>query len=361
MRGIAFNLREISGSFADLGIIIPIVIGVVAVSDMRLSPILLFFGIGYIVIGFYFRLPIPVQPMKVIGAVAISNSLSRGEIAVAGIFVGLVFLILGYTKTLGRLGKKVPMCIIRGIQMGVGIMLVMKGGEAVFNDIYIGLISGAIILFFIIIRRDWISIILILFLGLAFGIYVKGIPDIAFNPIMDLVPVYPEMGEIITGLSVAVSQIPMTLMNSVLVISVLVTDLFKRNVEPEKFSRSVGFLNLLTVPFGALPMCHGSGGLAAHYRFGSRTGGSNLVIGGVLIAISLTSSQELLQVLPSGTLGILLIFAGFELARFVNDSDSIPITLVVGVISVLLNVAIGLLLGVAAYYLLKKFRRTGSP
>jgi len=36
-------------------------------------------------------------------------------------------------------------------------------------------------------------------------------------------------------------------------------------------------MNLTSVPFGGFPMCHGSGGLAAQYRFGARTGGQTLL------------------------------------------------------------------------------------
>ncbi len=75
-----FNLEELAGSVGDYGTLIPIMVGVVAVTDLKLTPILLFFGIIYIATGLYYKLPMPVEPMKAIGAIAIAGKLSSNEI-----------------------------------------------------------------------------------------------------------------------------------------------------------------------------------------------------------------------------------------------------------------------------------------
>ena len=56
---------------------------------------------------------------------------------------------------------------------------------------------------------------------------------------------------------------------------------------PRRFALSSGFGNLVLAPLGALPMCHGAGGLAAHYRFGARSGTAPLLLGLALLALAL--------------------------------------------------------------------------
>jgi len=84
----------------------------------------------------------------------------------------------------------------------------------------------------------------------------------------------------------------------------------------------MGFANLVTGLLAGMPMCHGTGGLAAHHRFGARTGGSNLMIGTIFLAAALFFSVLGLAVLmsiPNGVLGTLLLFAGLELAMLIRD------------------------------------------
>jgi len=86
-------------------------------------------------------------------------------------------------------------------------------------------------------------------------------------------------------------------MNSILALSLLIKDLFKYEVEEKKLARSVGIMNLVSVPFGGIPLCHGAGGLAVHYRFGARTGGSNIMIGLLFVAIAFFATSELLSII----------------------------------------------------------------
>jgi len=51
----------------------------------------------------------------------------------------------------------------------------------------------------------------------------------------------------------------------------------------------IGFANLPAGSFGAVPLCHGTGGLAAHYRFGARTGGDPVMFGILFVPLLITS------------------------------------------------------------------------
>ena len=73
----------------------------------------------------------------------------------------------------------------------------------------------------------------------------------------------------------------------------------------------------MLAPFGALPMCHGAGGLAAHYRFGARTGTAPLLLGLALLLMACLPGQwslALMAAIPAAGLGALLLVAAWQLA-----------------------------------------------
>ena len=75
-------------------------------------------------------------------------------------------------------------------------------------------------------------------------------------------------------------------------------------------------MNLVGGWFGAMPVCHGSGGLAAQYRFGARSGASIIILGSVKIVLGLLFASSLVALLgkfPRSLLGIMVIAAGLEL------------------------------------------------
>jgi MFS superfamily sulfate permease-like transporter len=50
---------------------------------------------------------------------------------------------------------------------------------------------------------------------------------------------------------------------------------------------SQGLMNLLSAPFGGIPLCHGAGGMAGHVRFGAQTGGSLVMLGAIMMGLAL--------------------------------------------------------------------------
>ena len=72
---------EVGGASADLGTLLPIMLGAIAVAGLAPGGVLTGFGVFLIAMGFFFRLPLPVQPMKAIGAVILTGGLSSGEVA----------------------------------------------------------------------------------------------------------------------------------------------------------------------------------------------------------------------------------------------------------------------------------------
>jgi MFS superfamily sulfate permease-like transporter len=118
----------------------------------------------------------------------------------------------------------------------------------------------------------------------------------------------------------ALPQVPTTLLNSCIAVCQLADDLYPHRptgVNVRSVSVSVGLVNVIFCWFGALPMCHGSGGLAGQYRFGARTNLAVLVLGACKLALGLLAAAPLLHILrffPTSILSALLAISAFELA-----------------------------------------------
>ncbi|MFW5787833.1 MAG: putative sulfate/molybdate transporter [Halanaerobiales bacterium] len=341
-----FNLEEMAGAIGDFGTLIPIIIGVAAVTNIQLSPILFFFGLSYIATGLYYKLPMPVEPMKAIGAIAISGTLSSTEIASAGIMTGIIFLIVGLTGGMKYIKKHIPKWLIRGIQLGLALTLGKAALGFIAGNRILGLIAvGIIILFYFLPTKD-ISSLLVFTLGLGVGIYYHGLPLLTtFNwPVLNL----PAVGEIWSGfIKGTIPQLPLTLGNSVLATSLLITDLLDRKVPEKKIVSSSGLMCLISSPLGGFPMCHGAGGLAAQYRFGARTGGSNIISGILLLLVAFFfGSQELVNIIPYGVLGALLFFSALQLFKSSIKTKNKIYTGLTGVIALFwgMSVAFGIMI-----------------
>lgn len=114
------------------------------------------------------------------------------------------------------------------------------------------------------------------------------------------------------GVSLAISQAPLTITNAILSTSLLMKDLVHRDAKPDKLLISIGLINLTSVPFGGFPMCHGAGSLATQYRFGARTGGSNIISGMILLPIALFfASPEFVAIIPLGVFWSIISLCGY--------------------------------------------------
>jgi MFS superfamily sulfate permease-like transporter len=120
-------------------------------------------------------------------------------------------------------------------------------------------------------------------------------------------------------------QIPLTLANSIAATSDAAGNYYgdrAGRVTHRGLAATLGIGNLLAGLIGGMPMCHGSGGVTAHYRFGARTGGASVFIGGVFVLLALffgKSLPDLCRLLPIPVLGALLIYIGVQHVRLVRD------------------------------------------
>jgi SulP family sulfate permease len=387
-----FDRLEAAGSLGDLGTLLPLAIGMILING--LDPLGLFLSIGlfYVVSGIYYGVTVPVQPMKVIGAYAVATAISPSEILSSGILMGLLLLLIGATGAITPIGRYTPKSVVRGVQLSTGVLLMASGvkfilGASSFQTmrhaaepylavqtigpipigIVIGVAGGALTLLLLENKRLPAGLLVVLgglLVGAVFGTH-EGFDKLRLGIYMPrLLPFgIPSQKALTMALLVlALPQIPMTLGNAVIAYSDLSEEYFgeaSHKVTHRSVCISMALANFASFLVGGMPLCHGAGGLAAHYRFGARSAGSNLIIGFIFIVLALLLGNHILSVfylLPMSILGVLLLFAGSQLAMTIMDLGArkdLFVTLVILGITLASNLAVGFVAGIVIAYALK--------
>ncbi|RKP38306.1 hypothetical protein BJ085DRAFT_42406 [Dimargaris cristalligena] len=327
---------EVSGGLGDLGTLIPILVSLSVTNQISLTASLVFGGLWNILTGLHFRIPMCVQPMKAIAAMALSKPLTFHEVMGAGIGVGTVVFLLGATRTIRLVTHYTPYSVIKGIQLGTGVVLMTKavdlvqrnpqwgGSEWRWND-NIEWALASFILVFALYRRARFPTALVLFLvGLTIALVWVCLPGGTNQQLPRLGFYYPRLDlvtwpNIVEGfLTAGLGQLPLTLLNSGVAVCALAAELFPDHpASIEHITMSVGLMNVVGCLFGSVPYCHGSGGLAGQYHFGARSEVSVLVLGTAKLLLGLFmggSLVSLFQVFPNSILGVMLFISGSELA-----------------------------------------------
>jgi len=316
------SLRELSGALGDLGTLLPLMLGTIAVVGLAPMPVLAGFAVFYIATAAYYRLPIPVQPMKAVAAVLLTAHLSPAALAASGVMIGAALLVLGLTGWITQLARLVPQSVLAGLQLGLGLALSLVSLDLMTSAPAVAIVTLALVLGSLLISRYPSALIaLTAAIGLA---QVLGVPGMGFATATltaPPVPSLPSPAEMQSAFSLFVlPQLSLTLTNAIVLTALIAGDYFgdrAAHVTPARLSITSGLANLLLTPFGALPMCHGAGGLAAHYRFGARSGTAPLVLGLILLAFALLPGGlgvAILAAIPAAALGALLLMAAGELA-----------------------------------------------
>ncbi|MHB8091228.1 MAG: putative sulfate/molybdate transporter [Syntrophales bacterium] len=367
--GNEYNKMEFAGAFGDLGTLIPFVVGYVTLNKMDPLGILVAFGCFKIFAGLYFRTPVPIQPMKAIGGMAIAHPgvITHGMIWGAGIFTGLFWLLMGFTGAVAWIEKITTKPVVRGIMLGLGLSFVVEGLGMMRGEPLLAVGGVAITLLLLNSRRFPAMLIL-----LAYGIVVSFIqkPDlwVDFSHISIRLR-FPELtfarlswkefldGVVILGLA----QIPLTLGNAVIGTVAENNQFFPdRKTTAKKIAIDHGFMNLISTFMGGIPLCHGAGGMAGHIRFGARTGGALVILGVIVLLTGLFLSDSvslIFQVFPRSILGVILFFAGVELALVIKDirlkKDNLFVLIVTAGTS-MWNMGVAYLAGLLLYYGLQR-------
>ncbi|XP_062022104.1 molybdate transporter 1 [Rosa rugosa] len=401
---------ELNGAMGDLGTYIPIVVALTLARDLNLGTTLIFTGIYNIITGAIYGVPMPVQPMKAIAATALANpDFGIPEIMAAGILTGSTLIVLGATGLMQLVYKLIPLCVVRGVQLAQGLSFALTAvkyikkvqnlpkskamGERHWFGLD-GLVLAIVCLCFIVIvngageeyhpvregeveveeerpsrKKRWRKIIaslpsafLIFVLGviLAFIRKPKVVHEIKFGPSpMEVVKISRHAWKdgFIKG---TIPQLPLSILNSVIAVCKFSSDLFPdKDFSPTSISITVGLMNVVGSWFGAMPSCHGAGGLAGQYKFGGRSGGCVALLGSAKLVLGLALGTSLVTILnqfPVGVLGVLLLFAGIELAMCARDmhtkEESFVMLICTAVSLVGSSAALGFVVGMGVYVLL---------
>ncbi len=288
-----------------------------------------------------------------------------GEIAAAGLILGVIFLILGYGQVFSWIERWVPQSVVRGIPLGLALLLFRSSAGFIVQDpLFFGIGIAIIFGFMLLVKYRGIpdlSSICVIGVGLLGGLILYGLPPLSLIPAPHLV--IPQLSDIPTAIATLVlPQLVLTIANAILATALLTKDLFGKDIPPKKFSTTIGLMNLTSVPFGGFPMCHGAGGLAGQYRYGARTGGANVYAGLIFIVLALFfTSPQVLSLIAVGVLGALLIFVGIEMGRHSIKTDSLVVTVVIGVLAVVSSITLAFIVGMILAYLIPAIRKRRNP
>lgn len=459
----SLTFSEVSGSLGDLGTFLPLLVGLVKISGLNLGTTLIFTGIYNILTGLIFDIPMPVQPMKTIAAVALTDpaGLSLPQIMAAGLFTSFCVLFLGLIGMMEVAAVIIPSYAIKGMQAGLGINLAIRGFNQIIykgdskRDLFEidGTFMGIIALIFVAmtvfprdqrpqsesydeapyeadgsifikegavelandqnIKKDPLgqklnstrtfirrfakqimyyiqrigdaaskacgeeeskverrqnvetsrvfpSALLLVIVGVIVSLSLRpnGLDLLRFGP-SEISVMNISSDDWRTGiLKAGLPQLPLTAFNSVISVTKLANDLFPAAIiSPGHVATSVGLMNVVGCWFGALPSCHGAGGLAAQVRFGAKYGTAPVFLGLIKVLLGLVLGSSLLEIFlgfPETILGAMLMVSGVELASVVRNVSSrrgmVVIIMAAIVTLAVSNAALGALAGISLAY-----------
>jgi hypothetical protein len=358
---------DASGAVADLGLLIPIAAALIVRNGLDAGTVLVGAGALYVAAGLYFKVPVPVQPIKAAAAIAIARDLPAATIGAAGFLLGLILVTLSVTGAARFVVRVFTRPIVRGLQLGVGLLLLESALRLPTPPVgvWTWMIATLAALLLVIAARNrrW---------PLALGIVGGGVLwSLITGP--HAVSLRPELwhpsflGEIFnpavlwSALTLLViPQIPLTFGNAVVALIDLERRFFgdqAKRVSPISVSLSCGLANVAMGGLGGMPLCHGSGGLTAHYRSGARSYRMNLLIGAPLLILGLgfgATAFSALELIPVAILAGLLAFTGVMHSFLVADlrGYELVVAIVMGAVGVWTsNLAVSLGLGLVLVWL----------
>ena len=354
--------REVAGALADLGVLVPIAVVLIVSNGLSATAALLPAALLYLVAAFAYGLPIPVQPLKAFGAIAIAKGLGVDVIAAGALLMGVVFLALARTGALDLAARAFPRALIRGVQLAVGLLFLKIAWGLVTDppaafaatalSAGVALPLAALVLAAAIALRSRPVTIVLVAVGLAIA-FANAAPDLSVGPSAVSVPSM-DTATVWTALTLLVlPQIPLTFANSCLATADAAQTYFGERAEPVRPGRlatTLGSANVLAGSIGGMPVCHGAGGLTAHHSFGARTAGAPLLMGVALLILAVAVGAGLpglLAAFPLPVLAGMLAAAGvlhIRLLRDLRGGWEMSVAIAVGVVGVSVNLALGLLL-----------------
>ncbi len=355
-----FNFPELAGSTGDWGVLLPLAAGYIVVCGLEPAGFLFVIGLANLLTGLIFRLPLSIEPMKVLAIVAIAQAWSPSMIYSAAFAMGGLWLFFAFSGLMQWVARITPDPVVIGIQVSLGIILIIKAMEMLSSWWILGIICILIIL---LMRKSKVApaALVLMIMG---GIIIWSTGEFQFSRLSLTVPpltqfYWQDVWDSLVRAGFA--QIPLTAANAVIATSVLIKGYWpQQQVQPRDLALSMGCINLASSFLGGIPLCHGAGGLAGKHYFGARTGGANIMEGIIFILMGLfiaSSLADLFLIFPEAIIGAMLFMVGGELIKSVKgtapDWQLFPLLITV-LLSVFMNMAYGFLAGIVVYYSLKR-------
>lgn len=328
---VRFDRNELSGAFGDIGTDFPLIVGMILAAHLDPASVLILFGIMQLFTALLYGMPMPAQPLKAMAVIVITQKLAGNILYGGALAVGIIMLLLTVTGLIDALARAVPRTVVRGIQFGLGLQLSMLAlKDYLPSEGKEGYALGAVCFVLILAllgNRKVPPGLLAILLGAAFAIIFRAGGGDVVNGIGIHLPQFHVLAahDIWVGLLVlALPQIPLSLGNSVLATEQLAQDYFpEKHVTVRKIGYTYSAMNLVNPFFGGVPTCHGSGGIAGHYAFGARTGGSVILYGSIYLTLGLFfagSFQHVVLLFPKPVLGVILLFEALALMGLSRDT-----------------------------------------
>jgi len=362
-----FTWNEFSGAIGDLGTTLPLAFALVISNGFPAARIFLLWGIVYVITGWYYKVPVSVQPLKAMSVIAITAGFSAGMLSTAALLYGLLFIILSSTGLIKWLQRWFSQAIVRGIQLGIGLLLAKKALALIYQKTlflngalpagnWILLMAlgtlGILILGKYLFKRPVALIVIVASVGvsLLFGVR-PGVSEAAGSALYFTIPHWAQWWDILILLMIP--QLPLTLGNAVYAANDACHQFWGKQaskVTAPKLASSIGISDIVIGICGGFPICHGAGGIAAHNRFGGKTGGTTIILGVAFISLALVGNlSTFLFLIPIPILGTLLLFdswAMIVLVRRLADLPQVVVAITVGSLSLVThNLTIALIAG----------------
>lgn len=332
---IRFDRNELAGSFGDIGTDLPLIVGMIAVSGIDSASTFIVYGLLQVFSGLYYGIPMAVQPLKAVATIVIAQHLTGDVLYGGGLAIGIIMFLMTITGLVRKLADFIPKPVIRGVQFGLGLTLasIALKDYVAFNS---GLIEWCLVIvafcfaFILMGNRRFPAALVIIALGVVYALVFQitdlssFIPNFQFSPPRFFIP---SSQNVIDGfLLLALPQIPLSIGNSILASEQLAKDLYPdKKITASKIGLTYSLMNVVSPFFSGIPVCHGSGGMAGHYAFGARTGGSVLIYGLFFLILGSFFSQtfdEVIKIFPMQILGVILFFEAATLVYLVKDLKS---------------------------------------
>lgn len=366
-------IRESAGAVADLGVLIPISVALIVLNGLSATAVLLPAAFLYLVVARTYALPIAVQPLKAFGAIAIAAGVGADVIAAGALLMGIVFTGLGALGAIDAVARWIPQNVIRGVQLCVAVLLAKVGYGLVmstpknFTDqlprtLSIGL--AIVLLVGLWLLRGRLSLVAVV-LAIAATAYAAVTSDapLSLGPTPLAFP-HLELADFATAATLLViPQLPLTFANSCLAPADAARAYFgdaARTVTPGRLATTLGIANLFAGGISGMPVCHGAGGLSAHYAFGARSWRAPFAIGATLLLVAIGVGSALavaLPLFPVAVLAALLGVAAATHAQLLRDVRGWANWLVVAVVAglgVFANLAYGVVAGLVTARMLTR-------